>query len=110
MKDKTKKQSKGFKSQSKPEPESSKQVVSVKLDVSSLQTVIKEARNDGYSSGFNDGVKYIVTLAENLLVKHEKLASREALSKDRTHMPTWWIATLMEAYKKEVKSGTTNNC
>ncbi len=71
--------------------------ISVSLDVSGFQSVLEQVYNDGRLSGFWDGVKYIVTLAEKFLVQHEKLSGREALSKDSTLMPTWWIATLVEA-------------
>jgi hypothetical protein len=54
--------------------------------------------NDGHLSGFHDGVKYIITLAENFLVEHEKLGSRKALRDGDYSMPTWWIATLVEAF------------
>ena len=42
---------------------------------------------------FDQGVKHIVTLAENFLVKELKLASRDELTVSGK-IPTWWIATL----------------
>ena len=85
------------------EPERLK--ISVGLDVSSFQSVLAQIYNDGRLSGFRDGVKYIVTLAENFLVEHEKLGSREALAKDSKRLPTWWIATLIEALHYEPPYG-----
>ena len=73
------------------------QAITVTLNVDKVQDLLKKVRDDGYLSGFNDGTKYIVTLAENFMVEHEKLGSREALTRDSKLMPTWWIATLIEA-------------
>lgn len=43
---------------------------------------------------FDQGVKHIVSLAEDFLVKQLKLASRDALA-ESGKIPAWWIATLV---------------
>ena len=72
---------------------------SVSLDAQSFKDLLDRVSADGKVSGFSDGVKYVVTLAENFLVEHEKLPGREALHRApyTEHIPTWWIATLVEA-------------
>jgi len=55
--------------------------------------------------GFDEGVKYIITLAENFLVEHEKLGSREDLIHGGFNkLPSWWIATLVTALHYEPPS------
>jgi hypothetical protein len=85
----------------KGKPLEAKLKISASLDVGGIQSVLAQVYNDGKLSGFRDGVKYIVTLAENFLVEHEKLGSREALAKDSSCLPTWWIATLIRALDYE---------
>ena len=46
---------------------------------------------------FDQGVKHIVTLAEDFLVKELKLASRDELTVSGK-IPPWWIAALMANY------------
>ncbi len=56
-----------------------------------------EGRNTGYTEGFADGVRYIVTTAENNLAKALQLAERDALAKS-DQIPPWWIITLVSAF------------
>jgi len=51
---------------------------------------------------FDQGVKHIVTLAENYLVKEMKLASRDELAHSG-RIPVWWIATLMTEFSENVR-------
>ncbi len=44
--------------------------------------------------GFEDGVRHIVTLAEDFLVKERGLPSLQPLAKSNK-LPIWWIATLV---------------
>jgi len=46
---------------------------------------------------FDEGVRHIVTLAEDFLVKELKLASRDALAKSGK-IPPWWIITLVTEF------------
>ena len=47
-----------------------------------------------YESAFADGVRHIVSLAENFLVKELKLPSRDALV-DSGKIPAWWMCALV---------------
>lgn len=80
-----------------PPPKQDPIKVQVFLDHTKLQDFIDKTYDDGHRSGFRDGIKYIVTTAENFLVEHNKLGSRKALTDNSLNMPTWWIATLIEA-------------
>jgi hypothetical protein len=91
----------------KPKPQkkpdrSPTQAITITLNVDKIQDILKQVRDDGYLSGFHDGAKYIVTLAENFMVEHEKLGTREALTRDSKLIPTWWIATLVKALHYEL--------
>ena len=77
-------------------PPPPRQAITVNVDVSKFQDIIKQSHDDGRLTGFYDGVKYIVTLAENCLMESEKVPSREALVQDK-RIPAWWVATLLGA-------------
>jgi hypothetical protein len=47
--------------------------------------------------GFDDGVRHIVTLAENYLARELGLPSREALAQS-DKLPTWWMAALVTGF------------
>jgi len=53
-------------------------------------------REAGIKEGFADGVRYIVTLAEENLAKELKLRDRHAL-RETGQLPAWWIITLVKA-------------
>ena len=53
-------------------------------------------REAGIKEGFADGVRYIVTLAEENLAKELKLRDRHAL-RETGQLPAWWIITLAKA-------------
>ena len=80
--------------------------ITVRLESASFRSLLTQVHNDGKLAGFRDGVKYIVTLAENYMVKHEKLSGREVLSTNCSLMPTWWIAALIEALHYEPPYGS----
>ena len=65
--------------------------VGSRLDIKSIQRI-----------AYDDGVRHIVTLAENLLVKELGLPSREALAKSGK-IPGWWIATLVTNFAESPK-------
>ena len=48
---------------------------------------------------FDQGVRHIVTLAENFLVRELKLASRDELAHSQK-IPAWWIATLVTDFSE----------
>jgi hypothetical protein len=73
------------------------QRIEVKLDVSAFRDLIDKARADGYREGWGDGQKNIITTAEDFMVSHNHLKSRDGLSKNGALMPTWWLATLSRA-------------
>jgi len=51
---------------------------------------------------FDEGVRHIVTLAENFLVKELELPNLEALAKSGK-IPAWWIATLVTNFAESPK-------
>ena len=65
--------------------------VGSRLDIKSIQRI-----------AYDDGVRHIVTLAENFLVKELGLPSREALAKSGK-IPGWWIATLVTNFAESPK-------
>jgi len=73
--------------ETKPEPE-----VKTILEVVGYA----QGREAGRKEGFADGIRYIVTLAEDNLAKSLKLADRHALGKSG-RLPGWWVVTLVKA-------------
>ena len=65
--------------------------VGSRLDIKNIQRI-----------AYDDGVRHIVTLAENLLVKELGLPDREALAKSGK-IPGWWIATLVTNFAESPK-------
>ena len=59
-----------------------------------LEKLRSELDQITYSKGFYAGRKYIVTTAENIMMKHFGCRSREELSTS-DKMPAFWIATLV---------------
>lgn len=53
-------------------------------------------REAGHKEGFADGIRYIVTLAEENLAKSLNLAGRHALG-ESGKAPVWWMVTLVKA-------------
>lgn len=82
----------------KAKPKAWGQKISLSLDAQGFQNILDQTR----LCGFGEGVKYIVTLAEDFLVKHKRVT------------PAWWIATLVTALHyeppyappKQVKQGS----
>jgi len=52
--------------------------------------------------GFDDGVRHIVTVAENFLINELGVPGREALAKSGK-IPAWWIATLVTVFVESPK-------
>ena len=70
----------------------------VKTRVKTILNVVgyTRGREAGIKEGFADGVRYIVTLAEENLAKELKLRDRHAL-RETGQLPAWWIITLGKA-------------
>lgn len=70
------------------------------VEKTDLATTIKWAYDTAYFNGlgigFAQGIKYIVTLAEEKLAEALKFPSRGALVQSGK-LPSWWIATLVIA-------------
>ena len=68
-----------------------------------VKTVLEVAgytrgREAGRQEGFAEGVRYIVTLAEENMAKALEIHGREALV-NSGKLPGWWIITLVKALK-----------
>jgi len=53
-------------------------------------------REAGRKEGFQEGVRYVVTMAEENLAKFLKLSGREALA-NSGQIPGWWLVSLVTA-------------
>jgi len=59
---------------------------------------------------FDNGVRHIVSLSENFLVKELGLSDRDRLANGSSKIPAWWLATLLENYRSSAISVDKQEC
>lgn len=60
--------------------------------------MLEDARIDGLATGFREGVRYIIRMAEGFLAQSEGFSSNRDLTHHVDKIPTWWIKTLIKSY------------